>query len=347
MKRVKRFAAIAVASALTLGMLAGCGGSSDTTNSTGSAEASSADKVIRIGYVDSGNSFPNDVLAVAIDQGYLDEELAAVGYTVETIPFTGAGPAINEAMVNGSIDAATVGDVPAVLGHSNGVENTLISGELNFNDAGLAVPAGSDIKSAADLKGKTVATLEGSYMQKILVDMLEDVGLTTADINFTNMTSADAASAVEAGSVDAAVVGNPQEATLQAAEDADVILTCAEHEEWKGSHAQVIRTEYLEENHDAAVAFVKALIRADEYAVENYDSSIESLAKSGTSPENYKYIFPESVDFQLGGGDDAINTFTELETFLIDNGFVTNEFDVSDWYDSSIYEEAVAALEGE
>lgn len=326
-------------------LLAGCGTQKETASDEAQkteaqeTEVNSGKKVV-IGYVDSGSSFPNEGLSVAIDQGFLEEELSAVGYEVETVPFTGAGPAINEALVNGSIDIATTGDVPAIVGKSNGVDTVLLAGEIHTNDAALAVPAASDIQTVADLKGKTVATLQGSYMHKVLINMLEANGLSFSDVQFTSMTSGDAAAALEAGSVDAAVVANTQEAALANSENVRIILTCAENESWKGGHALVGRSQFVKENRAAAVALVKAYKRSNEFAKANREEAIKSLAKSGVSSASFEYLYPEEVNFNISGGTDVIEAYDEIKQFLLDNELIKNDFDISQWIDTTIFEEA-------
>lgn len=343
----KKILSTLLALALTGVFLSGCGSSASGETTAAESEEISSEELTEasggtlvVGYVDSGNSFPNEVLAVAIEQGFLEEELAAVGYSVETIPFTGAGPAINEAFVNGSIDIATVGDVPAIVGKSNGVDTILLAGEVHFNDAALAVPADSDIQSVEDLKGKTVATLQGSYMHKSLINMLEAYGMSISDIQFTNMTSADAASALEAGAVDAAVLANTQEATLANSDNVRIVLNCDDNPSWKGGHSLLVRTAYYEENHDATVAFIKAIKRANEYAIANRDTVLQTLTKSGGDIEIYEFLYPEEVNFNLSADDSTVEAYNDIKQFLLDNELIANDFDINDWIDKSIYEEA-------
>ena len=343
MKKRNVTAIILTVALTSVTLLGGCGSDKGLPGSSvEAADATSAElKKITIGYVDSGASFPDDALAIAIDQGYIEEEFKAIGYEAELIPFTGAGPAINEALVNGSIDAATTGDVPAINGKSKGIDITLLAGEILYNDAALVVPADSDITSVSDLKGKTVATLQGSYMHKTLINMLEDTGLSFADINFSSMPSADAAAAVEAKAVDAALVANTQEAALAKSENVRIVKNCENNPEWKGGHAIVIRSEYLKENRAAAVALLKVYKRAYNYSIANYDSAITSLAKSGATAEAYRFFFPSEVNFNLSAGADAVEAYNDIKQFLLDNELLANDFDISAWIDASVWEEAV------
>ncbi|MFV0527289.1 MAG: aliphatic sulfonate ABC transporter substrate-binding protein [Lachnospiraceae bacterium] len=346
---VKAVAVLAVAA----GVLMGCQSKEQTTDTQSStaqettaeeseaAETAEELKSFKIGFVDSGSAFPNDILGIAIEKGLLEEQLKAAGYEVETVPFAGAGPAINEALVGEDIDAAITGDVPAVIGKVNGIDTTLIGAEIAINDSALVVKSDSDINSIQDLKGKKIATLKGSYMHRVLVDMLQDNGLTINDVEFVNQTSPDAAAGLLSGSVDAALLAQVQYAKLVTDGSGKAILSGSDSENYKGSHSILVRTQYLEENQEAATAFLKALLEANEYAKENRDETITILAKSGVSEDAIAFLHPDSIDFNILSGDDIIETHQKLVDFLLENELASAETDVTQWVDASYYEEAV------
>src|SRR5437660_7489230 len=115
--------------------------------------------VIRFGH------FPNithaqGVIAHALSRkgkGWFEERL---GPNVEIQWFTyNAGPSAMEAMFAGSLDLTYVGQGPALNAHfkSNGEEIRVITGAANAG-AALVVKSDSPIKTAADFRGKKIAT---------------------------------------------------------------------------------------------------------------------------------------------------------------------------------------------
>lgn len=339
MKKVKFGVILLLVGAL----VTGCGANSG--NKTGDSAGSGALKTIKIGYVDSGKSFPNDSLAVAIDKGFLKDELAKVGYQADTVPFTGAGPAINEAIAGKSIDMAISGDVPVTIAKSNGVDTTLVAAEVEWNDAALVIPKGSSAKSIQDLKGKKIATLKGSYMQKSLAEMLKSNNMTLNDIQFVSMTSQDAASAIISKSVDGAVLSGAQEAQVVNGGQGTILLSGADNPEWKGSHGVIVRTEYAKDNKEAVTAVVSALIQAGDYAKAHSQEAITILEKSGYPADSMKLLFPDqTVDFNVTAGDTAEKAFTGVVDFLYDNQLIKAKPDLKAWIDNSYYEEASKAL---
>ncbi len=132
---------------------------------TGTAE----EKVtIRFGH------FPNvthaqGVIAHALSRqgkGWFEERL---GPNVEIQWFTyNAGPSAMEAIFAGSLDLTYVGQGPALNAHfkSNGEEIRVISGAANAG-AALVVRPDESIKSAADFRGKVIATPQLGNTQDI------------------------------------------------------------------------------------------------------------------------------------------------------------------------------------
>jgi len=130
---------------------------------------SAEDKVvIRFGH------FPNithaqGVIAHALSRkgkGWFEERL---GPKVEIQWFTyNAGPSAMEAMFAGSLDLTYVGQGPALNAHfkSNGEEIRVIAGAANAG-AALVVKSDSPIKTAADFRGKKIATPQLGNTQDI------------------------------------------------------------------------------------------------------------------------------------------------------------------------------------
>ncbi len=101
---------------------------SQETSQTSSLPTGHKADTVKIGFVDvTGTGIISDTLGVARDQGFIEEELGAIGVKAEFIPMTGAGPAINEALAGGSLDVGFLGDFPAIIGKAAGIDTQLIS----------------------------------------------------------------------------------------------------------------------------------------------------------------------------------------------------------------------------
>src|SRR5665213_1636853 len=80
---------------------------------------------------------------------------------------------------------------------------------IDDSDGGDGIVAKKEIKTIADLKGKSVAVNEGSVSDFYLNVLLAKAGLKDSDLKTVNMDAAQAGAAFVAGKVDAAVTWEP------------------------------------------------------------------------------------------------------------------------------------------
>ena len=110
-------AATTASAAVALGLWAG----------SAAAQAQDPLKVIRIGIATGGvGSDPvrhgGTSAALAYTDGALEEEFKKDGVKVQWTFFKGAGPAVNEALVNKQLDFAWQGDLPSIVHRASDVK---------------------------------------------------------------------------------------------------------------------------------------------------------------------------------------------------------------------------------
>ena len=163
-----------------------------------------ADNQLRIGYQKS-----DPVFILLKKEGTLEKRLAPLGINVSWIEFP-AGPQMLEGLNVGSIDFGTVGETPPIFAQAANAKITYIGYEPPApRGEAIVVPANSNIKSVADLKGKKVVLNKGSNVHYLLVKALENAGLKYSDVETVFLAPADARAAFERGSVDAWVIWDP------------------------------------------------------------------------------------------------------------------------------------------
>ena len=174
-------------------------------------------------------------------------------------------------MESGSIQFGYIGD---------GAHKLCVQGQaeiigLSHISNGDAVIGGPNVTSLEDLKGKTVAYSSGTSSETILTNALNSVGLTMADITPMDMDAANVVTAMLSGGVDACAIWSPQSLTiLDEMENATKLAQNTDFSDISISLASwIVMPEYLEENHDVAVRFMRALLKAMDYAAleENYE----------------------------------------------------------------------------
>ncbi|MDR3639377.1 MAG: sulfonate ABC transporter substrate-binding protein [Isosphaeraceae bacterium] len=159
--------------------------------------------VVRIGYQKAGT------LNLLRLRGRLTPVVAKLGVVVEWVGFP-AGPQLLEALNVGSIDYGHTGDAPPILAQAAGVPFVYVGYEPSRPHAeAILVPAGSPLRSVADLKGRRVALNKGSNVQYLLVRALEQAGVPYDQVRAVFLPPSDARAAFEGGSVDAWAAWDP------------------------------------------------------------------------------------------------------------------------------------------
>lgn len=271
--KFRKLCAMFLSLAMVAGLLAGCGNdagktstppSSDPSGTVESQTPSVEPVTVNVGYMNNYGSLW--ALVSAMELGYFEEE----GITINAQSF-GDGPTIIAALESGSTDFGYIGD---------GAHKLCVQGQatiigLSHISNGDAVIAGPDITSLEDLKGKTVGYAPGTSSETILVNALNSVGLTMDDITAMAMDASAVVSAMISGGVDACAIWSPESLTvLDQVEGAHKLAQNIDFSDISVSLASwIAKPKYLEENHDVAVRFMRALLKAMDYAAleENYE----------------------------------------------------------------------------
>lgn len=160
-----------------------------------------APKTVRIGFQKNGT------FLIAKLRGTVDAALKARGVAVEwrEFPF---GPPLVEALNVGAIDLGSVGDTPPIFAQA-ARSKFVYAASHAATGAGIIVPAGSEIRSVRDLKGRRVSIPKGSSAHNITVAALEKEGLSFADVTPVYLAPADGQAAFRQGAVDAWTIWDP------------------------------------------------------------------------------------------------------------------------------------------
>ena len=137
------------------------------------------DNTVKIGYLPSDH---DAALFVADAQGLYAEK----NITTELVQFNNGGDLMT-AMASGEVDVGYVGIAPVLSSVEKGVPVKVIS-SAQTEGSGIVVTKNSGIHSAADLKGKSIATPGEASIQYVLLSYyLKQNGLSTDDLNISAM----------------------------------------------------------------------------------------------------------------------------------------------------------------
>jgi NitT/TauT family transport system substrate-binding protein len=262
-----------VAGLLAAVTLAGCGsGSSKGSSAEAGKVANPGGKVtLRLGYF---NNITHAPAIVGLEKGTFAEKL---GPDVTLTPSVfNAGPAAVEAVFSGAIDATFVGPNPAINAYakSKGQAIRIISGATS---GGAFLVVNPSIKSAADLKGKKVASPQlGNTQDVALRSWLKSQGLSTdtqggGDVSIVPQDNAQALEAFKAGTIAGAWEPEPW-ATRMVQEGKGKVLV-DEKTLWPGGQfvttQLMVRTAFLKDHPDTVQHLLEGEVAAIDFMNAN------------------------------------------------------------------------------
>lgn len=165
---------------------------------------------LRIGFQKNG------VLLIAKQQGVLERRFGQSGIQVKWTEFS-FGPPLLEALNVGSIDYGPTGDAPPIFAQAARANlYYAAANETAGNGSALLVPAGSPIRTLADLKGRRIGFARASSAHNLTLAAIEKAGLAYTDFTPVYLPPADARAAFERGAIDAWTIWDPYFAIAEA-----------------------------------------------------------------------------------------------------------------------------------
>lgn len=216
--------------------------------------------------------------------------LDGLAYDIQWTEFPAAAP-LAEALNANAVDLGPIGDAPLIFALAAGARVKAIG--ANRSDAygtAVLVRADSPLKSAADLKGRSVATNRGSIGHYVTLKAIVAAGLQPSDVNLRFLAPADAKLALTQGSVDAWATWEPYTALAETGGHARVLVN---------GRGLLPGLSYLAATDQAIAArrpalqdFLQRVVRAQAWSYRNVDAFSATLARIiGIPPEAAKLQF--------------------------------------------------------
>jgi NitT/TauT family transport system substrate-binding protein len=229
---------------------------------------------MRVGY------FPNithSQALIGVARGDFQKALGS-NVTLATTVFN-AGPSVIEALFAGQIDLSYIGPNPAINGYiqSEGKAVRVIAGATS-GGAALVVRPAANIKSAADLAGKKLATPQlGNTQDVALRGYLAENGLKTkeqgGDVEIIPTDNAQILDLFRLGKIDGAWVPEPWASRLVVDGGGTVFID--ERDLWKDTGGEfttaviIVDTKFLAAHPDAVKAWLRAHVEITQWELEN------------------------------------------------------------------------------
>lgn len=301
-------------------------------------------RTVRLGYVPVMIYAP---LYIAAERGYFADE----NITLELTPLQGGSDSVVQ-LAAGNFDAAVGGVGAGLLNAANlGLEFRIVA-PMHTERPPIASPLviatsrADELKSVADLKGKTVSiNATGAATEYWVYLALTKAGLTMQDVTLTTIAFRDVPAALESGAVDAAILGEPL-VTLQ--KDQGVISVLAD------DFVEGITVTYLymslpllNDRPEIAEGFVRAYLRA----LRDLDDEGWLNAETAAIIEKYTNV-PADVVLRANrpyydpNGVIPMADIEELQRYFLERGVLeyTEAIDLAPFVDGSLVEKAIEML---
>jgi sulfonate transport system substrate-binding protein len=290
--------------------------------------------------IDSTFAASDTVLKVGDQKGGAQAVMEAAGvlkdlpYRVEWKQFPAAAPLL-EALNAGAIDTGFAGDAPTTFAFAAGAPAKIIgANRSNPRATAIVVPKDSSLRSAADLKGKTVGTGRGSIGHYLVLAALKAAGLTTTDVKIAFLLPSDAKMALARGAVDAWSTWGIYTAQAVLVDGARIIADGGGL--LSGLSYQSATHVAIAAKRDALADFVRRLAGARLWALDNVDSFSRTWAQIvGVDPEVAKYSFGTEGFRPVLIDEDVITDQQKTADLWTESGVVPRKIDVRPFFDIS------------
>lgn len=302
---------------------------------------------VRIGYSAWPGWFP---LAVTEQAGIFDD----VGLDAELIFFADYIASI-DAMAAGELDfvTQTLNDTMASVAFGDEQVIVVVNDNSTGNDK---IICDESISSIEDMAGATIAAEAGVVDHFLLVQGLESVGLSEADIDFRGVLTDAAAASFAAGEFDCVGVFAPFWLTALERPGSAEVFSSADFPGLIPDHIVASR-DIVDGNATAVQQLVDAWYLTLDYIEQNEDEALEIMASvAETSVEEYLEFADGTTLFSA---DEALAAFEEGDTttslvhtaglinpFLVESGFTESEAPLEGLFDSSFTADWVARQGG-
>lgn len=276
---------------------------------------------------------------VAKEQGLFAQE----GLDVELVEFQNSADGLN-AVVAGKLDIGAFGTTAPVAHIAKGAKLKIIGGIMGGDAALIATPANAGkIAGVADLKGKKIATVRMASGDAVLRGALKDKGLNwKTDVQIFELKNPPAViEAVKSGQVDAGLVWGPHDLR---AEDQGLKVVIHSTDLQPGHPCcRLVVTEASLKNQATWEKFVRAILKAEKYAIENKKETIEAIAKYVKIDRQllwrgyYSPYLDQSSDPDVKG----VKHFAEV---MVNSEFITGKPDLDGAIDVRLYEKVLNQL---
>jgi len=222
---------------------------------------------------------------------------ASVKYDIVWEDYT-SGPPITNQMLAGKLDIGVMGDYPLLVNITRFQETQSLRSVIvsmtgyNINGSGnsIVVPADAPIYKFDDLKGKKVSVPFGSAAHGMLLKALVDRALTLDFFTMINQSPPVGATSIQEKKIDAHADFCPWGELLEFKGFGRKIFDGSQASV-AYLHGPVVRKDFLEKHPEIVVAYLKAVVEANEWITKNPEEATTKQEQWTSIPKEVLYLY--------------------------------------------------------
>lgn len=259
----------------------------------------------------------------------------------------GTSSARMTAVMSGGVDIACTGIVSALALMARGARQFSIIAIPETFGRVEGLIGRENVKSLDDLKGKKVGVTFASSAHLLVLDIMNQQGLTDDDVTVLNVPAPELPAAMQSGQIDVAAAWTPQfdhilrqpGATLLA--DDTAFSLYESHQVTPGPDVLIVRRAFAGQNPDAVKAYLRAYFQACEYLRDEPDAAAEKLLSLTNIDIEDQLAAVKGADWFDAAQQDGllngpfIDGLQELAEMLVRYKQIDKAPAVKEWVDSS------------
>lgn len=257
--------------------------------------------------------------------GWAEEVFESEGIEIEWVLSQGSNKAL-EFLNSNSVDFGSTAGAAALIAKSNGspIESVYIYSKPEWT--ALVTTDDSSIKAVEDLKGKKVAATLGTDPYIFLLRSLQEVGLSSKDVEIVNLQHSDGANALLTGQVDAWAGLDPHMASAEFESGANLFYR--DHD--KNTYGTLnVRTDFAEEHPDVVEKVIEVYEKSRKWVEDNPSEAAEILAReSGMKLEVAEKSIERNDFSDPMPGEKQIKALEEAGAVLVSEKVITKDVDI-------------------
>lgn len=281
----------------------------------------STEKAVTITYVKAPLNVPS---VVEQEKGFFSDRFAPLHREVAYADLT-SGSAQVQALESGDVQFLFAVGAPALLtAAASGAQVQILSAYCRAPEAYQIQTLDEGIRSAEDLRGKTIAGPKGSTLHELLCAYLATAGLGITDVEFLPMDIAAAQTALLSGQVSAALLAGPN--AYKAEQEGCRVLTDGTGLIQGTVFTAAART-LCEKQPELVEAFLAAQADCIAFLESDREEALEITAAAVELPLEAVEAMYTQYDFQMTLLPEDLTGLAATADFLLEAGMLTEPVD--------------------